>query len=254
MGYPYGTQNGPAFALSAPGLPRRAASSIVNPDTTTFPARYMVVRSDQPIRVPDWATYARMGASGAGGNGFGISGGTNAGSGGGCGFAGSNAVKATPGALINVRFDGTATVVEGLGYSLRGGNGGNGSSGVGGAAGIGTGGDVNYTGGSGGGGGAGVAPGGGAAGRGGNGSGGSNGIGGQGAPGIGYLTGSSGGGGATPGAIGTTPAATFGIALIPVGVATSGAVGGDGGGGGGGSSTAGTNPAGGAGFALIEFW
>lgn len=287
MGYTYGTKGIPSVS---PGLPRRTLAALVA-DPTSFPAKVMLVRSNQVIQVPAWATYARMGATGAGGNGSLDNGTTGIGNGGGGGgFAGSNQIKVTPGAAITVSFTGSATVIEGLGYRLVGGNGGNstannGGQGVGGTA---SGGDVNYTGGNGG---AGTSAntagsGGGAASRGGNGVNGVNSNGGpqggsNGGPGSGYLSG--GGGGAASncnGSIGpsngacppppawpTTSVGTLGQTGLMVGTAsgfansanTSTYQGGDGGGGGGSwtQSSISLTPGpcnGGAGIAVIEFW
>lgn len=264
---PQGIVRGPA---SGPGWPRKGTSGVINADTTGFPAQYVIVRSNQSVRIPSWATYARIGATGRGGNGAVTVNG--AGGGGGGGFAGSNIVKAQPGGVINVRFDTVGTVIEGLGYQLIGGNGAAPvSNGLAGLGGIGSGGDVNFNGGDSGicsvGSGTGGAGGGGAAGRGGagtvgNSSGGSViASGGNGGAGLGYLSGASGGGGGSiPGTRGTTISTTpLGVTLLVVGQDGKGASnndfsGGDGGGGGAGEPNATYPNAGGAGLALIEFW
>lgn len=262
---PQGIVRGPA---SGPGWPRKGTSGVINADTTGFPAQYVIVRSNQSVRIPSWATYARIGATGRGGDG-GVAA-SLAGGGGGGGFAGTNTVKAQPGGLINVRFDAVGTVIEGIGYQLIGGNG-SAPAGTGfvGSGGVGSGGDVNFTGGAGGGatstGGGG---GGGAAGRGGAGSvGGSSttstgGAGGNGSAGVGYLSGASGGGSSSnsSGSRGTNPVTTaMGAVLITVGQDGKGASvsdvgGGDGGGGAAGQAAATFPSLGGSGFALIEFW
>lgn len=263
MAYSYGTQNGPALGLSAPGLPRKAIAVAVG-DTLGFPAKFMIVRASQAIRVPDWATYARLGATGKAGNTMNTNRTQYYGSCGG-GFAGTNIIKATPGTLINVRFDPAGTIIDGLGYLLVGGNAGDATTASAGAPGVGTGGDLNFTGGLG------AAPpgagnpaaGGAAAGRGGNGGNAAGSVGGNGSPGVGYLSGSSGGSGVTPGTGGTfTTSATLGTVAATIGLpgttggAQNGNAGADGGAGASSGLLAGTPTVtqGGAGFALIEFW
>jgi hypothetical protein len=235
-------------------------------DTLGFPAKFIVVRTDQVIRTPDWATYARMGATGLGGNGANTN--SGAGGGGGGGFAGTNIFKASPGALITVRFTSTGTIVDGLGYLLTGGAGGTPPvNGVGGTAGVGSGGDINFIGGAGGTATSGwTGAGGSAAGRGGPGQAGgagsgTNGNGSAGCPSSGYLSGSSTGGSANSVVAVDNPALTsIGQLRLLVGftggnTANNSVAGGDGGAGGAGitASSPYTNT-GGAGFALLEFW
>lgn len=272
MSYPYGLQGAPAVGVGVPGLPRRSSGK-VNADPSGFPAEFVIVRTNSLIRVPGWATYARLGATGKGGNGFVSSvSGAMCGGGGGGGFAGTNVVKVAPDSPIKIFFDGTATMVDGIGYRLIGGNGADATSGSGAAGGVGSGGDVNFNGGVGGtatGAGAGCG-GGAAAGRGGNGGGGASsstaGGGGNGSNGSGNLSGSSGGGGGVSssgstnsngGNAGAIPTQSLGGAVITVGQSTLTRSGADGGGGSGGQNTFSATliPATpGDGFALIEFW
>lgn len=274
MGYPYGTQGVPP-ALLAPGLPRKAGVAAVGADPTGLPAKFMLVRTNQIIRVPDWATYARMGATGAGGVGFTGNSVSYAGGGGGGGFAGSNAVKVTPGQPISVSFTAAGTIIEGLGYRLVGGNGANANNTPAAApGGVGSGGDVNFNGGNGGAAAAVqcAASGGSAASRGGPGTAGvptstsgqaTAGV--QGGPGADHIGGGSGSGcgyyygtTAAGGAVGTSPtAATLGSGVITVGLPATNWNGADCGGGSGGyadSQFPASPITAGAGLAVIEFW
>jgi hypothetical protein len=264
MPYPYGPRGAPSVGNALPGLPRRDIVTI-GADPAAFPAAFMTVRIDQNIRIPAWATYARVSATGKGGVGFRT--GNRPPGGGGGGFSGTLVERAPPGAVISVRFDDLAVIVDALGYRLSAGTGSNGTSTAGGIGGIGQGGAVNFNGGNGstitsdvlGG------AGGGAASRGGNGgNASSNGTPGSGGPGFEHLT------GGTPGGFGSSsaqapqmPAAApfsnqIGGAAIRVGmnsVPSNDLSAPDGGAGSGGAqgSNPGANPSG-AGFVLIEFW
>jgi hypothetical protein len=257
----YGPQGIPRGQPGSPGWPRRSSGAL-NADPAGFPAKIFLVRTDQVVKLPDWCTAVRMGATGAGGDGIQAGTSAPASGGGGGGFAGTNQLKVANG-TINVRFDPVlGTIVEAFGYTLIGGKGAaapNGSTG--GAGGVGSGGDVNFNGGAGASSVASGSPGGGggAAGRGGNGSAGTVSLGGQGAPGVGYLSGSAGGGAANTNAAGAAGAAVASVGpLIVVGLAGSTgqdtSQGGDGGGGGGGNQRTTSVRTGGAGFALIECW
>ena len=257
MGAAYGPQGIVSGRPGSPGWPRKAALTL-NSNTADFPAMVLFVRSDQIIKLPEWCTYVRMGATGKGGDGAHAGTSAPAASGGGGGFAGTNTIRAPFGGVINVTFDAVGTNVNAFGYSLIGGNGAPANLNTAGAGGVGSGGDVNFNGGSGV---AGVSSsslggGGGAAGRGGNGSAGAQNIGGTGAPGAGFQTGAAGGGArTTAGNVGaSTPrlGAILSVGL-PGAVGTSSA-GGDGGGGGGGNTDSAGPRNGGAGFALIELW
>ena len=269
----YGLQGMPRGRAGGPGWPQRSSIGAVNGDITKLPSKVVVVRSAQIVRVPDWATFARMGATGSGGQGSSSTlTSTYGNGGGGGGFSGTNAVKVGPGTSINIFFTSAATVIEGLGYRLTGGNGGDGNSAFSGAGigGVGTGGDVNFNGGNGGsaintgatGGGGGAASRGGAGVQGGSPTSGAS-SGGQGGQGSSNIGGGSGGGcGALNGARGSVgpvgssvASTTFGVGVITVGLAGSDVAGGDGGGGGGSQIQATFVPNnGGAGFAIIEFW
>jgi hypothetical protein len=257
MSYPYGTRNGPAFGLSAPGLPRRQIAVSVG-DTLGFPAKFIIARSSQQIRIPAWASYFRVGVTGNGG--AGKNDGTAPTGGGGGGFAGTNIEKAVPGALITVRFDTSAVTVDCPGYVLSAGHGASSTSlTVVAPGGVGTGGAVNFNGGAGGLGSSGYSGGGGgAASRGGNGGAGgsaSNGV--FGTPGVGgnaygYMSGGAPGGNGSAATIQPPASANVGVIGAPIiFLATESAFGGlPGDGGGGGVGLTG----GSAGIALIEFW
>lgn len=267
MMYPYGPKLSPRVGNGLGGLPKRDDMLKLGLPITLPPALVLVVASTNTVRPPKWASYMRVSAVGSGGNGTVSNAG--AGGGGGGGYAGTNIVRASPSAIVDVSISvAGVTSVNFQGYALTGGRGANGASGNGGAGGVGSGGDLNFTGGNGGNhtGTAGFAGGGGAAGRGGNGvsapnaSGTGNSIGGNGGLGADMLSGGSGGGSAaTPGAIGASPLTPIGGALYFIGEAgkSTGAfnAGGFGGGGGGAQPTGTANPTnGGAGFAVIEFW
>lgn len=261
MPYPYGTNSGPTGRLAAPGLPRRVNGGAVA-DPLGFPAKFILARTDQAIRIPDWVQYVRMGATGKGGDSVNRSATPYYGGAGGAGFAGTAVVRAVPGALIYVRLDPTGMIVEGLGYRLIGGRGADGTTSSGGTGGLGSGGDVNFSGGNG------AAPtgstsgsGGSAAGRGGAGISASTGStqGPSGSPGSGYLSGAAPGGSSNtslPGLVGSSGAQSVGSALITVATPQPAGVSDGGDGGGGAGSNMNTNGAslGGAAFALIEFW
>lgn len=281
----YAPQGLPVGRVNGPGWPQRSSVTGGMPDITGAPTQFLFVRSDRLYRIPAWATYCRLSATGNGGNGVATSGSNAAPGGAGGGFAGTSIVKVSSGAPIIARFDpiAAALTVDAFGYHLVAGNGTDATTSAAGIGGVGSGGDVNFTGGAGGasttsGGGGG---GGGAAGRGGNGIAGTasastgGAAGGAGAPGVGLFSGASGGGagatvggtiGGTPGAVGasqitntTTNGITLNPAFIVVGLPAVQGRAGDGGGGGGGYNVGGgggtwNGISGGPGFLLIELW
>lgn len=259
MAYTYGTKGMPALG-HAPGLPQRQSSTTVA-DPGGYPAVTQILRATQNVLIPAWAKYYRVSATGKGGNNYPDA--NLAGGGGGGGFAGTNIVKAPAGALIAIRTDPTAIVVECPGYRLSAGNGGTStSSGVIASGGIGSGGDVNYNGGTGGmsttsgwsGAGGGAATRGGNGGNGGSATSASNQVAGSGGPAFGWFSGGAPGGQQSAFTSVVAPAGLQALGGYGVYVGTSGSVSsnpGDGGGGAGGytSLIAGTN-----GLVIVEFW
>lgn len=267
----YGPQGIPRARAGGPGWPRSSTGTPINADINGFPAQYMIVRTDQQIRMPSWASFYRAGATGNGGRGA-ISA-TQAGGGGGAAFSGTATVpeKAAPGTLINVRFEAAAVVVEVLGYRLFAGHGADTSSGNAGVGGVATGGAVNFNGGKGGAATSGAGSwgaGGSAASRAGPGvasadTATSGTIGAQGTAGLGYFSGSAPGGSAYP-ATGTqqpqpspnlpTSGGTVGAPVLQISAPSNACSGGDGGGGSGGVESASRPNIPGPGFAILEFW
>jgi hypothetical protein len=262
--YPYNLRGAPSIGGGLPGLPRGAANTI-GADPLGFPAKFMFVRADALVLMPDWVTYYRVTATGNGGLGRGSSNGAPGGGGGACSGTANVPERAVPGSPIQIRFTAAAVIVAVLSYLLSAGNGGAAGVGQSGAGGVATGGAVNFNGGNGGGtagastwgGGGGAAS---RAGNGGNAPGAGNTSGGAGAAAFGYLGPAANGQIGHPNGIAPSGTALvqdqFGAAVILItqAVTPSTRNGNDGGGGGAGGNSDGTNPSGGAGFVLLEFW
>lgn len=264
----YGPQGIPRGRAGGPGWPRSSTNTPVNADVTGFPAQFIIVRSDQQIRMPSWASFYRAGATGNGAAGSFSA--ANAASGGGGGaFSGTQTApeKAAPGSLINVRFEAASVIVEVLGYRLSAGHA------TGRNGGVATGGAVNFSGGDGGiatNGTGSWAGGGSAASRAGAGVNAVNtsttaGAGALGTAGLGYFAGSAPGGTGYPTANAVAPQSspnfptvltgTLGLPVLQIAGTANACRGGDGGGGGGGTGDATNYPtSGGPGFAILEFW